>query len=86
MEYIFTYIANYGFPMVVASFLLFRMDKHLANLEEGIRHMNETLAKQTGQSLIKIKTEIFFMIDRINNFMKKIFFYAIINFDCIKLS
>ena len=81
MEYIFTYIANYGFPMVVASFLLFRMDKHLANLEEGIRHMNET-----GQSLIKIKTEIFFMIDRINNFMKKIFFYAIINFDCIKLS
>lgn len=44
MEYIFTYIANYGFPMVVASFLLFRMDKHLANLEEGIRHMNETLA------------------------------------------
>lgn len=25
------------------------------------------------------------MIDRINNFMKKIFFYAIIKFDCIKL-
>lgn len=48
MEYIFTYIANYGFPMVVASFLLFRMDKHLANLEEGIRHMNETLAKQVN--------------------------------------
>lgn len=39
MEYIFTYIAN---------FLLFRMDKHLANLEEGIRHMNETLAKQVN--------------------------------------
>lgn len=48
MEYIFTYIANYGFPMVVASFLLFHMDKHLANLEEGIRHMNETLAKQVN--------------------------------------
>lgn len=48
MEYIFMYIANYGFPMVVASFLLFRMDKHLANLEEGIRHMNETLAKQVN--------------------------------------
>lgn len=47
MEYIFTYIANYGFPMVVASFLLFRMDKHLANLEEGIRHMNETLANRS---------------------------------------
>lgn len=30
--------------------------------------------------------KVFFMIDRINNFMKKIFFYAIINFDCIKLS
>lgn len=26
------------------------------------------------------------MIDRINNFMKKIFFYAIIKSDCIKLS
>lgn len=48
MEYIFTYIANYGFPMVVANFLLFRMDKHLANLEEGIRRMNETLAKQVN--------------------------------------
>lgn len=30
--------------------------------------------------------KVFFMIDRINNFMKKIFFYAIMNFDCIKLS
>lgn len=48
MEYIFSYIANYGFPMVVASFLLFCMDKHLANLEEGIRRMNETLAKQVN--------------------------------------
>ncbi|WP_462256123.1 YvrJ family protein [Megamonas funiformis] len=48
MEYIFSYIVNYGFPMVVASFLLFRMDKHLANLEEGIRRMNETLAKQVN--------------------------------------
>lgn len=46
MEYIFTYIANYGFPMVVASFLLFRMDKHLANLEEGIRNLTQILAKQ----------------------------------------
>ena len=52
MEYIFTYIANYGFPMVVASFLLFRMDKHLANLEEGIRRMNETLAKQVNHCLL----------------------------------
>lgn len=46
MEYILTYIANYGFPMVVASFLLIRMDKHLANLEQGIRQLNEILAKQ----------------------------------------
>lgn len=30
--------------------------------------------------------KIFFIMDRINNFMKKIFFYAIIKFDCIKLS
>lgn len=46
MEYILTYMANYGFPMVVASFLLIRMDKHLANLEQGIRQLNEILAKQ----------------------------------------
>ena len=59
MEYIFTYIANYGFPMVVASFLLFRMDKHLANLEEGIRHMNETLAKQVNQK--KKKKQRFYL-------------------------
>lgn len=46
MEYILTYMANYGFPMVVASFLLIRMDKHLTNLEQGIRQLNEILAKQ----------------------------------------
>lgn len=46
MEYIFTYIANYGFPMVVASFLLFRMDKHLANLEEGIRRQTTLISQQ----------------------------------------
>lgn len=46
MEYILTYMANYGFPMVVASFLLIRMDKHLVNLEQGIKQLNEILAKQ----------------------------------------
>ena len=38
----------YLLVLLVASFLLFRMDKHLANLEEGIRRMNETLAKQVN--------------------------------------
>ena len=46
MEYFFEYIANYGFPMVVASFLLFRMDKHLASLDRGIRNLTQILAKQ----------------------------------------
>lgn len=45
MEYILEYVANYGFPMVIASFLLIRMDKHLINLEKGIRDMNNILAK-----------------------------------------
>ena len=32
-------IANYGFPMVIASFLLIRMDKHLESLDKGIRQL-----------------------------------------------
>lgn len=46
MESIFNYIANYGFPIVVASFLLVRMDNHLANLDRGIGELNKILWQQ----------------------------------------
>lgn len=46
MDYLLTSIANYGFPMVVASFLLIRMDKRLASLDLGIRDLAQTLAQK----------------------------------------
>lgn len=46
MEYLLSYAANYGFPMVVASFLLIRMDKRLASLDLGIRDLAQILAKR----------------------------------------
>lgn len=46
MQSIFDYIANYGFPIVVASFLLVRVDKHLASLDRGIHDLNKILWQQ----------------------------------------
>lgn len=46
MQSIFDYIANYSFPIVVASFLLVRVDKHLASLDRGIYDLNKILWQQ----------------------------------------
>lgn len=46
MDYLLQSIANYGFPMVVAVFLLVRMDKRLANLDNGIRDLTEVIRQK----------------------------------------
>lgn len=46
MDYLLQNIANYGFPMVVAVFLLVRMDKRLADLDNGIRDLTEVIRQK----------------------------------------
>ena len=46
MEYLLQSMANYGFPMVVAVFLLVRMDKRLAQLDSGIRDLTEVIRRR----------------------------------------
>ena len=46
MEYLLQSMANYGFPMVVAVFLLVRMDKRLADLDNGIRDLTEVIRQK----------------------------------------
>lgn len=46
MEYLLQSMANYGFPMVVAVFLLVRMDKRLAQLDSGIRDLTEVIRQR----------------------------------------
>ena len=47
MDYLLQSVANYGFPMVIAVFLLVRMDRRLAELDSGIRDLTEAI-KQKG--------------------------------------
>lgn len=46
MEYLLQSMANYGFPMVVAVFLLVRMDKRLADLDSGICDLTEAIKQK----------------------------------------
>ena len=46
MEYLLQSMANYGFPMVVAVFLLVRMDKRLVQLDSGIRDLTEVIRQR----------------------------------------
>lgn len=46
MDYLLQSIANYGFPMVVAVFLLVHMDKRLADLDNGIRDLTEAIRQK----------------------------------------
>ncbi len=43
MEDFLMNIANYGFPIVVASYLLIRMERKLDELENSIRALNDTI-------------------------------------------
>jgi len=43
MEEMFKILANYGFPVAVASFLLVRMEKRMESLEKSIYELSEKI-------------------------------------------
>lgn len=59
MEYLLQSFANYGFPMVVASFLLLRMEKQLASLNDSVKDLVQILQiKQKYVEGIHLKSQI----------------------------
>ncbi|WP_298702933.1 YvrJ family protein [uncultured Veillonella sp.] len=48
MEELLTAAANYGFPMVVASYLLLRLEQKMDSLSESITELVTTLRAQQG--------------------------------------
>lgn len=53
MSEIFTAISNFGFPVVVASYLLFRFENKLEKLEQVINDLKEEV--KTLSSIVKNK-------------------------------
>ena len=47
MQEFFTIISNFGFPVAVASYLLFRFEKKLEILEQSNRNLTDTIDKLT---------------------------------------
>lgn len=45
MEEILTAIANYGFPIIIAVYLLVRMEQKLETLEKAINDLNKNIEK-----------------------------------------
>ena len=43
MEEILTAIANYGFPIIIAVYLLVRMEQKLETLERAINDLNKNI-------------------------------------------
>lgn len=48
MEGLFSQISNYGFPMVVAWYLLVRIEGKLEKLGNSINELNNTITKMKG--------------------------------------
>ncbi|WP_312518637.1 YvrJ family protein [Anaerospora sp.] len=44
MEQLLTYVANYGFPMVITLFLLLRMETKLEQLTNSISELAKVIA------------------------------------------
>ncbi|SMC00033.1 YvrJ protein family protein [Thermanaeromonas toyohensis ToBE] len=45
MEDLWTYVGNYGFPMVIAFYLLIRFEKKLDTLTAAINELTRTLER-----------------------------------------
>lgn len=48
MEEIFMLAANYGFPMVVAGYLLIRLEPVIRDLQKSIHALTVMVARQSG--------------------------------------
>ena len=59
MEEIFKLVANYGFPMVVAGYLLVRLEPTIKDLQKSITSLTIVVARQSGMD----KDEIYELIN-----------------------
>lgn len=51
MEEMLALAGNYGFPMVVAGYLLLRLEPTIRDLQKSINLLSLIIAKQTGLSM-----------------------------------
>lgn len=54
MEEIFKLVTNYGFPMVVAGYLLVRLEPTIKELQKSITSLTIVVAKQSGMAVEEI--------------------------------
>ena len=54
MEEIFKLAANYGFPMVVAGYLLVRLEPVIKELQKSITSLTIVVARQSGMEFEEI--------------------------------
>jgi hypothetical protein len=54
MEEIFKLAANYGFPMVVAGYLLVRLEPVIKELQKSINSLTIVVARQGGMEIEEI--------------------------------
>lgn len=54
MEEIFKIAGNYGFPMVVAGYLLIRLEPVIKDLQKSINSLTIVVARQSGLELDEI--------------------------------
>jgi hypothetical protein len=55
MEEIFQLAANYGFPMVVAGYLLVRLEPTIRELQKSITSLTIVVARQSGMNKEEIE-------------------------------
>ncbi len=54
MEELFKLAANYGFPMVVAGYLLVRLEPTIRELQKSITALTIVVARQSGMEIDEI--------------------------------
>lgn len=54
MEELFKLAANYGFPMVVAGYLLVRLEPTIRELQKSITSLTIVVARQSGMEIDEI--------------------------------
>lgn len=55
MEDLLKQLANYGFPAVVAAYVLVRLEPIIRNLEKSVTVLTAVVAKSAGMNLDDIK-------------------------------
>lgn len=54
MDELFKLVANYGFPMVVAGYLLVRLEPTIRELQKSITSLTIVVARQGGMDMDEI--------------------------------